>query len=622
MLVRAPTLRLVVAVILLGSAAANAQFPVLNVTSASRNVLAEVSASGFNDTQDMDSFSLGPFAEIVAAAADDMKGTSGFSAASQNTSIQIFSIAGVGAGDAETVVVNPGSSTTLGQTEGSVTFTLPIDASFSLSGSVDSSRQGSEGAGIATISMAGTDANGAIFVLSQSSTSNQIFHDGLVEFDLAGTIKANTMVELIFAASASTGVAAVGSHSAHAEFDFVFDLGDRDRDGLLDGWETEGIDIDGMPPIDIDLPNLGADPDRKDLFVEVDVMSGVAYDQTAIDMVKRAFAEAPVDNGKGVGLHVIEDDGDSIGQQAIVDPFVGMPSQFQLLKAAFFGSASDRARSDWGELRYFRGLIFRYCLWVDTIEAGGEVFLGLAEGGGVHVAGNDFAVAAGYIASNLASISKSTAGVFMHELGHALNLNHGGGDGINFKPNYLSVMNYAYNVPFAVDVPQTVGDYWRLDYSRTKPMTLDENSLSESDGLDGPAGRVIFFNTTLGNAPDPVIAIAWANSPTIDWNNSRTLNPGTIQTDLNRWGAGETPNLTMLPAYTDWDRLWYPVFGDQDFQDRSDQGGQPATFEGIPVSIIEEIEALEWVDQTALGDLVFSNGFELGSTTAWSATVP
>lgn len=35
-------------------------------------------------------------------------------------------------------------------------------------------------------------------------------------------------------------------------------------------------------------------------------------------------------------------------------------------------------------------------------------------------------------------------GTFLHELGHNLSLQHGGGDGINWKPNYLSIMNYSW----------------------------------------------------------------------------------------------------------------------------------------------------------------------------------
>lgn len=35
-------------------------------------------------------------------------------------------------------------------------------------------------------------------------------------------------------------------------------------------------------------------------------------------------------------------------------------------------------------------------------------------------------------------------GTFLHELGHNLALQHGGGDGINNKPNFLSIMNYSW----------------------------------------------------------------------------------------------------------------------------------------------------------------------------------
>ena len=34
----------------------------------------------------------------------------------------------------------------------------------------------------------------------------------------------------------------------------------------------------------------------------------------------------------------------------------------------------------------------------------------------------------------------------MHELGHNLGLRHGGGDNTNRKPNFLSVMNYAFQL--------------------------------------------------------------------------------------------------------------------------------------------------------------------------------
>jgi len=45
---------------------------------------------------------------------------------------------------------------------------------------------------------------------------------------------------------------------------------DTDGDGLMDHWETRGIDIDWDGNLELDLPKMGADPFHKDLFLEVD----------------------------------------------------------------------------------------------------------------------------------------------------------------------------------------------------------------------------------------------------------------------------------------------------------------------------------------------------------------
>ena len=47
---------------------------------------------------------------------------------------------------------------------------------------------------------------------------------------------------------------------------------DTDGDGLRDDWEMNGVDADGNGTIDLDLPAMGANPLRKDLFVETDWM--------------------------------------------------------------------------------------------------------------------------------------------------------------------------------------------------------------------------------------------------------------------------------------------------------------------------------------------------------------
>ena len=45
---------------------------------------------------------------------------------------------------------------------------------------------------------------------------------------------------------------------------------DSDQDGLYDHWETDGIDLDGTGSIDLDLPGMGADPFKRDVFLQID----------------------------------------------------------------------------------------------------------------------------------------------------------------------------------------------------------------------------------------------------------------------------------------------------------------------------------------------------------------
>ena len=47
--------------------------------------------------------------------------------------------------------------------------------------------------------------------------------------------------------------------------------GDADNDGLLDSWEQNGFNADGNGTIDVKLA-FGANPRRKDVFVEVDCL--------------------------------------------------------------------------------------------------------------------------------------------------------------------------------------------------------------------------------------------------------------------------------------------------------------------------------------------------------------
>src|SRR5437660_11875108 len=89
-------------------------------------------------------------------------------------------------------------------------------------------------------------------------------------------------------------------------------LADRDGDGLPDAWERHGVTIDGgAGPRFIDLPAMGADPMRPDIFLQIDWMADAEHDQhpspEAIQLVVEAFANAPWESptgSVGIALHV------------------------------------------------------------------------------------------------------------------------------------------------------------------------------------------------------------------------------------------------------------------------------------------------------------------------------
>ena len=143
-------------------------------------------------------------------------------------------------------------------------------------------------------------------------------------------------------------------------FSLTLQLGvpeDTDGDALYDVWETDGIDRDGDGTPELDLPAMGADPAHKDVFVEIDHMTGHGLSQTALDRVVDVFADAPVPNPDGDGgitLHIdngpasrmdpatgaawgAESDADELPHQAVLGTMAGRDyvwTAFDAIKAA------------------------------------------------------------------------------------------------------------------------------------------------------------------------------------------------------------------------------------------------------------------------------------------------
>jgi hypothetical protein len=298
---------------------------------------------------------------------------------------------------------------------------------------------------------------------------------------------------------------------------------DSDDDGLLDVWEKFGVDTDNDGVIDQNLPAFGANPLRKDVFVETDYLAAADHSQgprkDAVDRVVASFANAPVSNPDGtagVQLHV--DVGNLYGTGALVSVVgpagaVGTYGDFgggngivesgNEIIDAFVSPKGSGVKFGDLETDNFdpnRGLVFRYAIFgrqTNARAAANDCTTGAADPenrrflvtlGGIDAAGQPcFGTEAGVSVGS----SLEQSGTFMHELGETLNLIHRGGlDDIDRKPNYLSVMNVNFQmcgVPTSPGLLPGVCDYAR-SVARIIPPPLDERSLDECIGISGGLG--------------------------------------------------------------------------------------------------------------------------------------
>lgn len=310
---------------------------------------------------------------------------------------------------------------------------------------------------------------------------------------------------------------------------------DSDGDSIWDHWESQGggIDANGDGNIDLDLYALGARPDRKDIFLEIDWLdegNGHSYrpTQEAINIVRDAFSM------HNIGLHVEFSSAiPATSETRNVDfcglrPYDSCPSgvtDFDKLKRDYFGNAGDNQAT-----KEARALVYHYALFVPRLCPGCDT-TGIGE-----VIGNDFIVA--LICSNDAPSlcwtinwrvprAQAEAGTLMHELGHNLGLDHGGGDGYNYKPNYLSVMNYHFQLK---GLPTASGE-WIYDYSGEELPDLNEYSLNEDDGIGDENRRTLYTCDFISGSVTSIVGPVLGKP--IDWNCLSGSNQQNISANIN-----------------------------------------------------------------------------------------
>ena len=388
------------------------------------------------------------------------------------------------------------------------------------------------------------------------------------------------------------------------------ELPDEDGDGLLDKWETNGIDYDMDGRIDLNLPALGANPRHKDIFVEADFMRSANHTHNPVFLpngtllpfadtphwrVTNSFAMAPAANVRnpdgrpGITLHVLIDE--IIEEVTPIRFTTRLPPpsvHFQDLKKKYFGlseyglaGAKDPVRLGVHRL-VFRYAIFGHSFAEDTnstgiANSGTDFFIAIsAHGNGPSPAASnpnaaDFedeirlGILPNFPGTSFANEwSDLVAGTFMHELGHTLGLFHGGGRGIppamadnrliNNKPNYLSVMNYSFQSNkrgFALRLPGILDETLvrterPLDYSAAGLPTLDEDALVEGVGIAGPVGRRTRYGVADGKGNG--IPVIGPAGGAIDWDGDGMIDVLAIG-DINFLGK-PSPNNPPSPGET------------------------------------------------------------------------
>jgi hypothetical protein len=303
---------------------------------------------------------------------------------------------------------------------------------------------------------------------------------------------------------------------------------DNDQDGIPDCSEVEGSTFAG-----ISLYQLGARVDQRDIFIEVDYMDssdeGVIPRQEALQKVVDSFANKNIavhfdvgdlfDQAEGINLTKFDLGG---GNQVPFSAGIGIGIDIPVGDGLADLYDIKRAHFDFSRLP-----IFHYMLMANSQESdGSRDSSGLAE-----INANDFLISLGGWGLNsetdgdLNKLINLQASTIMHELGHNLGLRHGGYEERNNKPNYLSIMNYMYQLEGLPTIGENEGDrfYYQtdrkngnnacgsndnpmtnpfdgdyrnfiIDYSDGSSSTLDENAAIESDGLLRSGSAAIDFD--------------------------------------------------------------------------------------------------------------------------------
>ncbi|MGN6109586.1 MAG: hypothetical protein ACTHU0_31045 [Kofleriaceae bacterium] len=276
---------------------------------------------------------------------------------------------------------------------------------------------------------------------------------------------------------------------------------DTDNDGISDKAEVDGYAW-------VDYKALGANPRRRDVFVEIDYEQyddqGVTRTARPADLsiakLQEVYAALPIanpDGSMGIDVHVLLDDqlprGTDCAQYVTTDRF----------------DPIHRAG-------------FRYGMFCIAPLGGQGMLWGQRFVGGVqhntNPADDDVEYSHFYQFATMA-----------HELGHNLGLHHGGDVETNCKPNYPSLMNYAYALGFNGTSGRLRDSQLQFSTGALRNYPLDENRLLETGSFPGRTPQDIAFIGDLFNV----------SGTAVDWNEDFMFQISPVKANITGWCAGD-----------------------------------------------------------------------------------
>ncbi len=411
------------------------------------------------------------------------------------------------------------------------------------------------------------------------------------------------------------------------------DLEDDDGDGLPNLWETDGIDIDCDPSngIDLDLPAMGANPNHKDLFIEVDWMPGAVPTQATIKALREVFAEAPVeaagvanpDGLKGIDLRIdagnltdpmgeedgagintcgdgVDNNADGLTDADDPDCLVGDLPFSSLAGGANLGDGqaipvsnisdlgSDNDGDGTPEFYEARQNNYNSILRSKAIRYSISAVVVGSLGGEAELGGNDFVV---FQLNEMPGCAPATgfpiganAGVWLHELGHTFGFNHDGATPMNrnFTPNYVSSVNNLYTFGIIQNQNATsqdfdfdgVPDCRILDYS--PPRVPNGRGVAPLPDLNenGGLNESVRLDPTDGAnqfsffQPPAGQFIQWPLNARPDYDGDGMTNGNNLMVNLNRdFDSNGNPRFELLIGANDWDSMVMDLRGFEDSDD-------------------------------------------------------